>query len=83
MGPDLPDGSQREDLYVFQATSVSLKKGERMVLPITKFELPYEDLYTLRIPLVHLWNCSSRSTPINSARWLNCSRPPRPFIKPG
>ena len=30
---------------------MSLKKGERMVLPIVKFELPYEDLYTLQIPV--------------------------------
>jgi hypothetical protein len=46
---EISDGSQREDLYVFTVAGVSLKKGERMVVPVTEFELPYEDVFTVNL----------------------------------
>ncbi|MFN0126140.1 MAG: hypothetical protein ACKV19_05590 [Verrucomicrobiales bacterium] len=49
--PDgLPQGSQNEDLYVFSVPGVTLKKGERLVLPLADLSLPYEDVYTLHLP---------------------------------
>lgn len=49
--PDgLPEGSQNEDLYVFSVPGVTLKKGERLVLPVANLSLPYEDVYTLHLP---------------------------------
>ena len=51
MSPELQDENQHEDLYIFKAPAVSLKKGERMVLPVVKFQLPYEDIYTLQVPV--------------------------------
>ncbi len=52
LGPDLPDSARSEDLFVFTVEHVSLAKGERMVLPIVEFTLPYKDVYTLDIPFV-------------------------------
>lgn len=44
-------GKQKtEDLYVYSADHITLKKGERMVLPISEFSLKYKDVYKLDIP---------------------------------
>ncbi|MHB8866837.1 MAG: hypothetical protein ACYC6N_31125 [Pirellulaceae bacterium] len=48
---EFADGNQREDLYVFTVPGVSLKKGERMVVPVVEFELPYEDVFTVSLPI--------------------------------
>lgn len=50
LGPDLPPGDKREDLFVFDVQHVSLKKGERMVVPLAEFELSYQDVYTVLLP---------------------------------
>lgn len=49
-GPDLPEGTKNEDMFVFSLKKVSLKKGERMVVPITEYTLPYRDVFTLDLP---------------------------------
>jgi len=36
-----------EDLFVFTVKHITLKKGERLVVPLVDFELDYEDVYTL------------------------------------
>jgi hypothetical protein len=49
LGPDL--GSQKnEDLFIFTVNHISLKKGDRMVVPINEFKLTYKDVYVLDIP---------------------------------
>src|SRR5262249_43128849 len=50
LGPDAPTGSKAEDLFVFTVKHVSLKKGERMVIPISEFTLKYQDVYSLNLP---------------------------------
>jgi hypothetical protein len=47
LGPEVAGGGENEDHYIFQVDHVTLKKGERMVLPIAEFELEYKDIYTL------------------------------------
>jgi hypothetical protein len=47
---DLPEGGKNEDLYVFTVPQVTLKKGERLVLPLVDTTVPYEDVYTLNVP---------------------------------
>ena len=44
-------GAKHEDIFVFNLKHLSLKKGERMVVPVAESEVPYEDLYTLDIPV--------------------------------
>lgn len=50
LGPEIGDSGKSEDLFVFNIPHVTLKKGERMVLPIAEFTLPYEDIFTLDLP---------------------------------
>ena len=49
LGPELSGSSKSEDLFVFSLDNVSLKKGERMVMPIAEYELNYTDIYTVDI----------------------------------
>lgn len=44
------NGEKSEDLYIFRLEHVSLKKGERMVVPVSVGSLPYRDFFKLEIP---------------------------------
>lgn len=48
--PKVAGAESSEDLFVFTVEHVTLKKGQRMVLPVKRFELPYKDVYTLKLP---------------------------------
>jgi hypothetical protein len=50
LGPELSGSEKNEDLFVFTVKHLSLKKGQRMVLPITEIALKYQDVYTLDLP---------------------------------
>jgi hypothetical protein len=50
LGPDINGGNKSEDLYVYTVKNVSLKKGQRMVLPVSEYKLDYHDVYTLDVP---------------------------------
>jgi hypothetical protein len=52
LGPDVDKGDKREDLFIFTVKDLSVKKGERVVVPIVEFSLPYKDVYTLEVPMV-------------------------------
>jgi hypothetical protein len=47
---DLPAGAKNEDLYVFTLRNITLRKGERMLLPISEQTVNYQDVFTLDIP---------------------------------
>ena len=49
--PEIASSEKNEDLYLFNVKHVSLRKGQRMVLPITQFNLPYKDVYTVDLPV--------------------------------
>jgi hypothetical protein len=49
-GPEVEGGEADQDLYVFTVKRVTLKKGERMVLPVAEYELAYRDVYVLDLP---------------------------------
>ena len=51
LGERFTEGNKREDLFVFAVPGVSLKKGERMVVPVGEFDLPYEDIFTVKVPV--------------------------------
>ena len=44
------ESTRNEDLYVFQVKVISLKKGERIVMPIAEFKMNYQDVFTLDLP---------------------------------
>jgi hypothetical protein len=49
LGPEIGGSEKNEDLFIFTLRHVSLKKGQRMVVPVTSFDLKYEDLFTVDI----------------------------------
>lgn len=51
LGPDMPEGAASEDLFVFTIPDITLERGQRMVIPVAEFTLPYKDVYTLSVPL--------------------------------
>jgi hypothetical protein len=50
LGPDISGGKKSEDLYIFTLDHVTLKKGERIVLPVAEYDLAYKDIYSLNLP---------------------------------
>ncbi|RPI63566.1 MAG: hypothetical protein EHM48_02235 [Planctomycetaceae bacterium] len=51
LGPEMAGTEQAEDLFIYTVKHVTLKKGQRMVLPIVEFTLPYKDVYVLDISI--------------------------------
>jgi len=51
-GLELEGASKSEDLFVFKVDDVTLQKGERMVVRVAEFDVPYEDIYTLHMPVL-------------------------------
>lgn len=50
LGPEVTDSTRNEDLYLFTVKHVSLKKGQRMALPVAEYNLKYKDIYTVELP---------------------------------
>jgi hypothetical protein len=50
LGPELAGTMKNEDLFVYTVRHITLRKAERMVVPIGQFALPYRDVYSLDIP---------------------------------
>jgi hypothetical protein len=50
-GPEIAGSGKNEDTFIFTVRHVSLKKDQRMVLPITEITLRYQDVYTVDLPL--------------------------------
>jgi hypothetical protein len=51
LGPDVASGGKSEDLFLFQVRHVTLKKGQRMVLPVAEYAVKYKDVYSLDVPV--------------------------------
>lgn len=49
-GPEVAGSDKNEDLFVFTVRHITLKRGERMVVPVAEFTLKYRDVYTLELP---------------------------------
>ncbi|MEQ8820825.1 MAG: hypothetical protein RLY93_11325 [Sumerlaeia bacterium] len=43
----MPEGEDAQDLYFYTLDGVTLAKGERMVVTVGAFEVPYEDVFSL------------------------------------
>lgn len=50
LGPEIAGSQRSEDLFVYTVKHVTLKKGQRMVLPVHEVTLKYRDIYTVEIP---------------------------------
>jgi len=52
LGPGIDDQGDQGDLFVFTIPDVTLKKGERMVLPVAEYTVKYQDVYRVVVPPV-------------------------------
>ena len=59
---EVDQGQQCEDHFIYTVDHVTLAQGQRMVVPLTEFELDYEDVYVLTLPF---------SPPLELCRNLN------------
>jgi hypothetical protein len=50
LGPEVSDSTRNEDLYLFTVKRITLKKGQRMVLPVAEYNLKYKDIYAVELP---------------------------------
>ncbi|MBN2315304.1 MAG: hypothetical protein JXM79_15345 [Sedimentisphaerales bacterium] len=50
LGPDAAGSDKNEDLYVFTLEHITLKKGQRMVVPVAEYTLSYQDVFVLDLP---------------------------------
>ena len=50
LGPDVAGSGKNEDLYVFTLEHLTLKKGQRMVVPVAEYTLKYQDIFVLDLP---------------------------------
>jgi hypothetical protein len=50
LGPEVAGSGKNEDLYIFTLDHVTLKKGQRMVIPVAEYELKYRDVFVLDLP---------------------------------
>ncbi len=48
---EVAESSRSEDLFIFQVDGITVRKGERIVVPVTEFTVPYEDVFKLIVPL--------------------------------
>ncbi len=50
LGPEVAGSSKAENLFVFTVRNITLKKGQRMVLPVNEYRVKYRDVFTLDLP---------------------------------
>jgi hypothetical protein len=77
LGPGIAESGAHEDLFVFTLEHVSLRKGDRAVVPIGEFSMKYRDVFTLDLPVVpppELWRNLDNSRQAELARVFGGSR---------
>ena len=50
LGPEIAGSDRSEDLFIFTVENLTLRKGERAVLPVASYDLPYTDVHALDVP---------------------------------
>lgn len=70
-GPEVGEGESTEDLFVFPVENVTLAKGERLVVPVAEFRVPYRDAYRLDVPMAPPMQYQQR---LNDQRVLELAR---------
>ena len=51
LGGDVESRGKTEDLFLFRVEHLTLKKGQRAVLPVAEWTVPYKDVYVLDVPV--------------------------------
>jgi len=81
LGPDVAITGKTEDLYVFTVKHITLKKGERMVVPVAEFLLEYSDIYTLNIPFTPPREMLASVGGAQQAEWARLYQAPKVMHK--
>lgn len=55
--PSSPNSNKNQDLFLYRLKNISLKKGQRMTLPVSENRLSYTDIYSLNIPFTAPVEC--------------------------
>jgi hypothetical protein len=50
LGPEMPESTKSEDLFVFTVRHVTMRKGERLVAAVAEYAIPYADVFSLDLP---------------------------------
>lgn len=50
LGAEITGSERHEDLFVYTLEHVTLRKGQRMIVPVHELSLKYRDVYTVDIP---------------------------------
>ena len=50
LGPNVASSDRNEDLFIFTFEHLTLKKGQRMVVPVAEYTLEYQDVFVLDLP---------------------------------
>ena len=77
LGPEVVTSGKTEDLFMFDVKHVTLKKGQRMVVPVTEFTLKYKDVYALDIPFTppaEIWRNQNNGQQAELARLFNAPK---------
>jgi hypothetical protein len=77
LGPEVGGADTVEDLHIFTVKHVTLKKGQRMVLAITEFTVPYRDVFVLDLPFAppsEVWRQFNNQQQGELARLLNAPK---------
>ncbi|MBP6744410.1 hypothetical protein KA344_04220 [bacterium] len=61
------ESSKNEDLFVFNLKHLTLKKGERMVVPVQEYAVEYKDLYTFDLAIAPPPEVQSQNNHINNS----------------
>jgi hypothetical protein len=66
--PTSTESSKNEDLFVFNLKHLSLKKGERMVVPVQEYSVEYKDLYAFELAVAPPPEVQSQGSHINAGQ---------------
>ncbi|CAN5452585.1 hypothetical protein BH11CYA1_BH11CYA1_31790 [soil metagenome] len=67
-GTSSTESTKNEDLFVFNLKHFSLKKGERVVVPVQEYNVEYKDLYTLDLAVTPPAEVQSHSGQISPSQ---------------
>jgi hypothetical protein len=50
LGPEVSVSGQNEEVFVFTAKNLTLKRGERLVMTVGEWTMPYQDVFRVDLP---------------------------------
>lgn len=73
VGDAVGGAAANEDLFVFDLLDVTLRRGERMTLPVAEYDVRYTDVYTVDVPMTpppEMWQSGRSREELEKVRAL-------------